>query len=93
MPHSYVEELKRYPPRPRLKCPTTIVHGCLDDDSRGAAPCRIREWALQESFQSLYLLSRVGHTLEPWLSAESWTNSNLDDVPGFRKLFSDLFAG
>lgn len=93
MPRSYVEELRGYEPRPRIICPTTLVHGCLDDDSGGAAPWRIREWARQEPFQSVYLLRGVGHSLEPWLSAESRTNGSFDDVPTFRELASDLISG
>jgi pimeloyl-ACP methyl ester carboxylesterase len=90
MPPEYVEELQLYPARPEVVRPTTLVHGMLDVDNAGSAPWRIMEWATQQSFDRVYLLEGVDHSLEPWLSDERWTNDNANDVPTFRHLVEQL---
>jgi pimeloyl-ACP methyl ester carboxylesterase len=90
MPRDYVEELRSYPARPKIVRPTTLVHGLLDDDRGGSAPWRIREWAAEQPFRSVFLLPGVDHSLEPWLSASSWNNDGSGDVPSFQKIVTEL---
>ncbi len=68
MPIDFAVDLSTYPERPSIKRPTTLVHGLLDNDHGGSAPWRIEEWAKQERFAAVHLLSGVDHSLEPWLS-------------------------
>ena len=44
------------------------------DGGRDLSPWRVRQWAAEQWFESVFLLDGVGHSLEPWLSAASWTN-------------------
>jgi pimeloyl-ACP methyl ester carboxylesterase len=69
MPLEYVEELKTYPARPQIACPTTIVHGRLDNDLGGSAPERIERWAREQTFAAIHLLPGVDHSMEPWLTS------------------------
>jgi pimeloyl-ACP methyl ester carboxylesterase len=69
MPYEYVEELKSYPARPRIDCPTTLVHGRLDTDFGGSTPERIEQWAREQTFTAVHLLPGVDHSMEPWLSS------------------------
>ena len=92
MPRDYVEELKSYPARPRIVRPTTLVHGWLDDDNGGSAPWRIQEWAAEQSFRNVFMLSGVGHSLEPWLSAASWKNDGSDNIPTFHQIVTELVS-
>ncbi len=71
MPREYVEELRVYPARPQIVCPTTLVHGLLDHDRAGSAPWRIQEWAAQQPFRHVYFLDGVGHSLAGWLPVPS----------------------
>jgi len=90
MPRKYVEELRAYPARPEIVCPTTLVHGLLDVDSEGSAPWRVREWAAEQSFRSVYFLDGIDHSLEPWLSAPSSTNDGSGNIPPFQYVINDL---
>jgi pimeloyl-ACP methyl ester carboxylesterase len=68
MPRDYVEELRKYPARPAIVCPTTLVYGDLDDDSGGSTPNRYRAWASEQPFAAVHELAGVDHDLEPWLT-------------------------
>ena len=68
MPPTFVEALQTYPARPPVTRPTTIVHGSLDNDEGGGSFWRIERWAQEQSFEEIYLLDGVDHSLEPWLS-------------------------
>lgn len=68
MPRDYVDELRSYPPRPRIHCPTILVHGRMDNDRGGSAPERIEQWAEEQLFSAVFLLAGVDHSLEPWLT-------------------------
>jgi pimeloyl-ACP methyl ester carboxylesterase len=48
MPVDYINELRRYPARPAIVRPTTLVHGKLDHDRAGAAPWRSRQRQLDQ---------------------------------------------
>lgn len=86
MPSGYVRELRSLTARPRIVRPTTVVHGMLDNDDGGSQPWRILEWSQQESFSNTYLVDRTDHSLEPWLSAESWINDDRARVPTLREI-------
>ncbi len=92
MPVDYVEELRRFPARPSIVRPTTLVHGMLDGDKGGSHPRRIEEWGKVESFADIYLVDRTGHSLEPWLSANNWINDNGQRIPTFRRLIEQLLS-
>jgi len=92
MPREYVEELKSYPARPHIVRPTALVHGWLDDDRGGSAPWRIEEWAAEQSFRNVFMLSGVDHSLEPWLSAASWKHDEPDNLPTFHQIVRELVS-
>ena len=71
MPIDFAVDLSTYPERPSIKCPTTLVHGLLDNDQGGSAPWRIEEWAREQQFAAVHMLAEVDHSLEPWLTADS----------------------
>jgi hypothetical protein len=91
MPSEYVEDLRSYPARPDVIRPTTLVHGMLDVDDGGSAPWRIQEWAALQPFHNVYILDGVDHSLQPWLSAESWTKNKGEVIPTFREIVTQLF--
>ena len=39
---STLKKLKTYASRPKISCPTSVIHGRLDDDRGGSSPERIR---------------------------------------------------
>lgn len=90
MPPEYVAELQTFPARPDVRRPTTLVHGILDKDTEGSAPCRIREWATEQSFENVYLLQDVGHSLEPWISSPDSADGDRGNTPTFRQLVKHL---
>ena len=92
MPGDYVDELRSYPARPNIVRPTTLVHGWLDDDTRGSAPWRIREWAAEQSFRNVFMLAGVGHSLEPWLSAATWISDETSHVPTLQQIVAELVS-
>lgn len=92
MPVEYVEELKTFPSRPSIVRPTTLVHGMLDEDKGGSDPRRIEEWGKVEPFADIYFVDRTDHSLEPWLSAETWINDNGERIPTFRSLVQQLLS-
>jgi hypothetical protein len=69
-----------------------FVRGCLDDDNGGSAPWRIQEWAAEQPFRNVFMLSGVGHSLEPWLSAASWKNDGSDNIPTFHQIVTELVS-
>lgn len=92
MPRAYVEELQAYPARPDIVRPTTLIHGLLDLDSDGSAPWRVQRWEAEQSFRRVYFLDGVDHSLEPWLSAPSWTADGSDGVPDFKQVVLGLLS-
>lgn len=92
MPVDYVEELKRYPARPNVVRPTTLVHGMLDNDLGGSLPWRIQRWAAEQSFHEIHLIDGIGHSLQPWLSAPPLECEPNGSVPSFQQLVLGLIA-
>jgi pimeloyl-ACP methyl ester carboxylesterase len=84
MPAEYVEELRRYPARPKIVCPATLVYGDLENDREGSAPQRYREWARAEPFEQVYELPGVDHDFEPLLAGQT--------SPTFAELVAKLVA-
>jgi pimeloyl-ACP methyl ester carboxylesterase len=84
MPADYVADLRGYPARPKVVCPTTLVYGDLENDREGSAPTRYREWARAEPFERVVELPGVDHELAPLLQGET--------TPTFAELIADLMA-
>jgi pimeloyl-ACP methyl ester carboxylesterase len=90
MPESFVEEILRYPARPRITRPTTVVHGLLDNDTAGCSPWRIKRWAEEQRFENIYFLPNVPHSMEPWISADKGSSDEGVLVPTFPELVRAL---
>ena len=80
MPRDFAVEVQSHSARPSITRPTTLVHGLLDDDSGGSAPCRISAWAENQPFAAVHLLDGVDHSLEPWLSGGAATGPSFAQV-------------
>lgn len=85
MPSEYVEELARFPARPVIKVPATLLHGMSDFDGGADMPARVREWASQARFEKCFFPDTLNHFLEPWISSES---PGLLGIPSLKEMMA-----